>query len=330
MYHLAPHLNKTDWTPEEDRRIIEAVEQDGTAWAKLVQYFPGRTDNGIKNRWNTLIRKRLRRELRHSEAQQHAAANAAGLELSRQAGDSSDAAADATGVEGSAADGALAPAPPSRRPGVPTTAEAAIAQQRVVVQRASSSSASVANAMRRQERARHELDMRAAEAARAAAAAAEAAAAAYLQRAPSVATKLVQPPDVGNRCPCGRARLNIGNAWICTQHGDGSCFSRKRPLPGYMEDADEGEGAFPSTMAAQPMAQASSADAAATTVTSGADGALALASSLGGAPLAGPAEPAHVLETVAVGAAAVAAEGGGGADVPNVTLVMSRGGSGTA
>ena len=74
MYHLAPHLNKADWSPEEDQRIIEAVEHDGTAWAKLVQYFPGRTDNGIKNRWNTLIRKRLRHELRHTEAAAHAVA----------------------------------------------------------------------------------------------------------------------------------------------------------------------------------------------------------------------------------------------------------------
>ena len=235
MYHLAPHLNKADWSPEEDQRIIEAVEHDGTAWAKLVQYFPGRTDNGIKNRWNTLIRKRLRRELRHTEAAAHAVAIAQ-REQARLAGEQSIEAGDILGsVQGMRPEDC--PAPPARRPGVPTTAAAAIAQQRVVVQRASSSSSSAASAMRRQERARHELDMRAADAARAAAAAAEAAALAYMRegRAASEAanaSNVAHAPQLDNRCPCGRVRINIGDAWICTQHGDGSCFgkgSRKRP-----------------------------------------------------------------------------------------------------
>jgi len=71
MYHLAPHLDKSDWDPTEDLRIMDAVAEHGTAWAKLVQLFPGRTDNGLKNRWNTLIRKEQRRGVRSSSQMLH-------------------------------------------------------------------------------------------------------------------------------------------------------------------------------------------------------------------------------------------------------------------
>ena len=56
--HLRPTLTKGEWTPEEDQEIWDRVQEMGTKWAQIsAQYMPSRTDNDIKNRWNSIIRK---------------------------------------------------------------------------------------------------------------------------------------------------------------------------------------------------------------------------------------------------------------------------------
>ncbi|XP_021900987.1 transcription factor GAMYB-like [Carica papaya] len=58
--HLRPDLKKGAFTPEEEQHIIELHAKLGNKWARMAAELPGRTDNEIKNYWNTRM-KRLQR-----------------------------------------------------------------------------------------------------------------------------------------------------------------------------------------------------------------------------------------------------------------------------
>jgi hypothetical protein len=53
---LSPHIVRKDWTSDEDLLLEKLVSQNGKKWSKFVNYFPGRTDVLIKNRYSLLAR----------------------------------------------------------------------------------------------------------------------------------------------------------------------------------------------------------------------------------------------------------------------------------
>ncbi|WOK95160.1 hypothetical protein Cni_G03867 [Canna indica] len=57
--YLRPDLKRGLLSPAEEQLVIDLHARLGNRWSKIASMLPGRTDNEIKNLWNTHIKKKL-------------------------------------------------------------------------------------------------------------------------------------------------------------------------------------------------------------------------------------------------------------------------------
>ena len=55
--NLCPGVKKGNWSEEEDEMIFQLYQKYGSSWSKISKYIPGRTENAIKNRFYSTLRK---------------------------------------------------------------------------------------------------------------------------------------------------------------------------------------------------------------------------------------------------------------------------------
>ncbi|CAN6357471.1 unnamed protein product [Urochloa humidicola] len=60
--YLRPGIRRGNFTPHEEGIIVHLQSLLGNRWAAIASYLPQRTDNDIKNYWNTHLKKKLKKQ----------------------------------------------------------------------------------------------------------------------------------------------------------------------------------------------------------------------------------------------------------------------------
>eukprot|EP00737_Agarophyton_chilense_P004759 gb/GEZJ01006296.1/.p1 GENE.gb/GEZJ01006296.1/~~gb/GEZJ01006296.1/.p1 ORF type:complete len:364 (+),score=44.05 gb/GEZJ01006296.1/:130-1221(+) len=59
LNHLSPNVTKRPWSNEEDEIIMENHRKLGNCWSRIAKLLEGRSDNSVKNRFYTTLKRRI-------------------------------------------------------------------------------------------------------------------------------------------------------------------------------------------------------------------------------------------------------------------------------